>query len=730
MSFEPKKFNDIYEDMRKRTSIVTDFEVGSVARTLYESFAYEIALLYEKMQLVYLSAYVDSAQEQELDKVVAILGTERGLPDFAEGVVTFLRDPGPEDIQIPINLLVATEDKPGSPKKTYQTIEMTIFPKDRPSVDVKVKAVQRGDDQVTAAETLIVMPRPIPGIKSVVNRQGTIFVGKRRETDEELRERAKNELISSGKATVVSIENALLSMPEVNDVKVKEDLDNRLGVVEIVVDAPKFDDPEVKQRIKDEINRVRAAGILPDLKTAVPVTVNGVFKVEINPELKLSKKDPQRVQREKAVQDEIIKYIEGLRMGQALLFPQVMKTILSLDGMNNLEDFVITTSKPKNPDQPSGDQIAETYDSSKKQINIEEMERFKPGRICVASEIKELPVNIEFKVDKLDEDDKYENILKCLDLYFKTLDSNLKEIDLIDMKTKVKSAINDSSLDENTLKLQPQPWCQQAVPADAQTFPVSFVERVCRGRVFAYSKDLKITGALQLVLPSSIKDQEKQEIRTTVKTKIEEYLADLDMEADVVFADLIKIASSVSPVAAAFVDASDFRVNLEDTAANDRVSKDKIEVKAFEKVQLDSFCITSDIERVTIEVTTLILEMVVFDPPPSGFDQNAVTTIIKQAVTTAVNTFLAMAKPGQNVIYKNFKDAIENLVEGVTYSVITFDLEATSTCDNRKKVTTILSGQDIHIRSMEIAIIEPIVTVDMVNITNKVIKIPNPEGTG
>ncbi|MGV2388059.1 MAG UNVERIFIED_CONTAM: hypothetical protein LVR29_06220 [Microcystis novacekii LVE1205-3] len=63
MTFEPKKFNQVFEDMRQRT-VLTDFEVGSVARTVYESFAYEIALLYEKMRLVYLSAYVDTAEGQ------------------------------------------------------------------------------------------------------------------------------------------------------------------------------------------------------------------------------------------------------------------------------------------------------------------------------------------------------------------------------------------------------------------------------------------------------------------------------------------------------------------------------------------------------------------------------------------------------------------------------------------------------------------------------------------
>ena len=222
MTFEAKKFNQVFEDMRQRTDVLTDFEVGSVARTVYESFAYEIALLYEKMRLVYLSAYVDTAEGQQLDMVVAILGIKRGEPDFAEGTVIFQRDIGNKDIDVPMGTLIATPETPTTPKKVYQTTETKLFPKGQTSLEMKIQAINRGEGEVTPAETLSVLPRPIPGIKAVTNPNGTRFSGKRKETDEELRERAKNTLISSGKATILSIENALLSLSGVRDVKVKE----------------------------------------------------------------------------------------------------------------------------------------------------------------------------------------------------------------------------------------------------------------------------------------------------------------------------------------------------------------------------------------------------------------------------------------------------------------------------------------------------------------------------
>src|SRR4051794_27354352 len=175
MAFEPKKFNDLYESMRSRTTILTDLEVGSVTRTMYESFAYELGLLYQKMNLVYLSAFVDSAEGTNLDQVVAVLGIQRSLPQFAVGEVAFERDKGNADINIPLGTLVATVDTPEQPKKVYQTIEAAVLAKDQSEITVKVQAVNRGEDQDSDLGSIVVMPRPIPGIKSVNNPQPVIL---------------------------------------------------------------------------------------------------------------------------------------------------------------------------------------------------------------------------------------------------------------------------------------------------------------------------------------------------------------------------------------------------------------------------------------------------------------------------------------------------------------------------------------------------------------------------
>ncbi len=241
--FEPKKFSDLFDAMRGHASgVLSDFEVGSVTRTLTEAFAFEMALLYEKMQLVYLSGFVDTATSSQLDNVVAVLGVERGLADFSEGRITFTRDPGGKDIIVPPGTLVATEESPDAPKKVYQTVEELVVPKDQLTGEVRIQAVERGEQMDTPEGTIVVLPRPVPGIKSVANPKEVKLAGKRRETDEELRRRAKNTLLAAGKANKFAIENALIQLPKVRDVKVVEDFTNpdNYGVVDIFIDHPDF----------------------------------------------------------------------------------------------------------------------------------------------------------------------------------------------------------------------------------------------------------------------------------------------------------------------------------------------------------------------------------------------------------------------------------------------------------------------------------------------------------
>lgn len=713
MSFQPKKFNDIFEDMRKRTSVITDFETGSVARTLYESFAYEVALLYEKMQLVYLSAYVDTAEGQQLDMAVAILGIKRGLPDFAEGEVTFHRDIGNQDISIPQETLVATVDTPTTPKKVYQTGETALFRKDQTSVTVKVQAVNRGEAEVTPADTLVVLPRPIVGIKSVTNAQATLFTGKRRETDEELRSRAKNALIASGKATRLSIENALLSLPSpsVKEVKVKEDFTNakKFGIIEVFVDCDALQDSDPKQKkaaetqLTEALDRVRAAGIFVDLKPIQLIIMDGVFRIGISADLKLSPEERNKL--EQAVQAEISQYINERAMGQPLVFAQLIKSILSIQGVENLEEFELT--KP--------DKTTTAFPSLETKLAIEEVKKFQPGCICVASENKALTINLQFKASGLEE--KQQAIHDRLDQYL----SHLKPGDKITVKAlrdELKQ-VDGLTLVEDSLILIPERWC----PASRRSEPevlIRFVETPVRGDVFAYSQELKIRGALQVTLSETLKTEEKQAIAQQIRDRIGEYLKQLKSQEAVVLEQFVAIANTVNGVQDADLDPNDFQAFWGTQEQKNRVQTESgtIGIEPLEKSVLGNFCIASAAKPVPVNVTIDKLSVTLVGIQSQN--EAALKEALRSTIPQAIQSFFAEQTPGQDLKFVDFKNAIANLVFGANYNVTAIRLTATSETTNndpRQQAWTETDIPDLNIRSVEIATLKTIESIEIQSAT-------------
>jgi len=140
------------------------------------------------------------------------------------------------------------------------------------------------------------------------------------ETDEELRLRAIN-FAPYAKATVYSIKAALLELEGVTDVNVDEDTTNH--TVSIIVAGG--NDDEIAQTIEN----VRPAGI--------PVTWKRPTLVQIGVAVKITKSpsaDATTVQ--SAVEQAIQDYIGALHIGQAVIYSDVAKAILSLDEVDDI----------------------------------------------------------------------------------------------------------------------------------------------------------------------------------------------------------------------------------------------------------------------------------------------------------------------------------------------------------------------------------------------------------
>ena len=232
------------------SSPVTDIQVGSVARTLMEAAALEMAGLYAQMQVVYDAAFIDTASGSSLDHVVALLGVNRYLAGHNTATLEFNRAQGSRgEIFIPAGTRVLSADG----NFEYETVAEVKLADGQSTVKVTARDLIAANDPVMGGD-LSILAKPISGIESVAN-PGASNLAEQDESDSELRTRARNFLHHSERATLAAIKNVISRQRLLADVVEKE-----TGEVEVTFHSGDLS-PERKQEIEKAIDDVRPAGI-------------------------------------------------------------------------------------------------------------------------------------------------------------------------------------------------------------------------------------------------------------------------------------------------------------------------------------------------------------------------------------------------------------------------------------------------------------------------------------
>jgi Baseplate J-like protein len=243
---------------RDAASPITDVNVGSVARTLTEAVAREIAVVWEQVNQAYRAGFLETAEGKSLDLVVAILGLQRRTGEHAAGLVTFYRPPGAAggDVVIAAGTRLGTE-KGGA---AFEVSEQRVLQRGQARIDVPVRAAARGPAGVVPAGAITTLVRPIEGIERVRNAEPTLF-GAPDETDAQLRDRARAALRALGSATVAAlvaaVERERASVVEIWDPAGPLARRSRPGEVTLLVEA----EPERFAQVMDAVHATRAAGV-------------------------------------------------------------------------------------------------------------------------------------------------------------------------------------------------------------------------------------------------------------------------------------------------------------------------------------------------------------------------------------------------------------------------------------------------------------------------------------
>jgi len=180
-----------------------------------------------------------------------------------------------------------------------------------------------------------------------------------------LRERARHALEFAGKATVSSLESAISAVEGVRSLLVEDMPEEASGIVRVIVDGGD----------KDEIERVieetKAAGIKVEFSKPrivyIDVSLTLTLPKEVSPTLVVT--EAQKLTRS---------YISSLGIGDDVLFSKIIDEVLSVRGILDVTDVLITARREE-----------EIVESEIENILISSEERAEPRTINVLYETRE-----------------------------------------------------------------------------------------------------------------------------------------------------------------------------------------------------------------------------------------------------------------------------------------------------------------------------------------------------
>jgi uncharacterized phage protein gp47/JayE len=191
-------------------SALTDYNVGSRLRTIFEAVAIELEQIYYQIFV----GVSDGIKTAVYDSFSFPLLQSRA----ASGLVRFSRNtPAPVGgVTIPSGTQVATSGSTTAPSVAYQTVDTVIILEGATYIDALVVATTDGAVGNAIANTVINLIGSPSGVNSATN-PAAFFTGRDIETDSERQSRFQRYIANLSRSTIGAIENAALTVENVVD---------------------------------------------------------------------------------------------------------------------------------------------------------------------------------------------------------------------------------------------------------------------------------------------------------------------------------------------------------------------------------------------------------------------------------------------------------------------------------------------------------------------------------
>lgn len=351
-----RPYQEIVEFLLTRlqdTGVISDLAPGGVARTLVEATAREFSEFYSRMNAVYEAGFIDTATGKSLDQLVALLGLERIDGEASVADLRLIRDKRiSARVIVPIETEIAITRAVGD-RVIYQIADDYELREGEESLVVSIRALP-GEDQTQedialseddAALNTLAMSQPIAGIAGLRLEGSSVALGVR-ESDQQLRERAKMAISAAGGGTEKALTDALMSVPIVKAVQLRDasDLDGfgqpvvPPGELEIVLDAPEDQLAIFRDQITEAIETHKGPGILARVSTTTTKTLSGQIVVKPASDALTGGQTLKLV----ADCEEIIRNeVEALPIGGTLVWNQLLAKLINVE---NLADIDVSQS--------------------------------------------------------------------------------------------------------------------------------------------------------------------------------------------------------------------------------------------------------------------------------------------------------------------------------------------------------------------------------------------------
>ena len=356
LGFKRKSYIEIIQDMIERAKDLFGEDIETSDRSplgLYiQSIAWEKSKIWDELENVYFSAFIDYAEGKQLDALVKYIGIFRRPALHATGQIEITGTP---EKAIPQGLIVRTEN--GQQFATENNV--TLDENGESTVWVRALVAGGRNGNVTAGRIDRLL-HPQQGITSIHNPRHTSG-GLEIESDEDLRERYYRSLQRKGKATRAAIEAAIIELPTVRDALVLENVTmetDEHGIPPKSVAPFVFDGDPIE--IVRAILETKSAGIQSYGDIVIDTIDSRGFPqkigytkasyVGVNVEVTVFRNTRFRVNYEQELRTNIIRYIggidhdgtehRGLGLGQAI----VHSRIVAITADRGIDDVVVKIS--------------------------------------------------------------------------------------------------------------------------------------------------------------------------------------------------------------------------------------------------------------------------------------------------------------------------------------------------------------------------------------------------